>query len=175
MEKTINSYNKDFCIDDIFKSKFDKSYNYLCAVVNVKETDKFISQYKKYLIKHKMFSPIKRIKEENVIILNFHSNEENLKELSNILKDSPVKINRIESIEVKLGYDNISYEDIIKEILPDNNFKDFPRSFEIIGSIAHVNIREEFLEYKYLIGALILNVSNIYNINQFRKTPQLKQ
>ena len=40
-----------------------------------------------------------------------------------------------------------------------------PKNFEIIGSIAHLNIREDFLPLKYLIGKMIIDVFYKYLTN----------
>jgi tRNA (guanine37-N1)-methyltransferase len=52
----------------------------------------------------------------------------------------------------------------IKENIKENNqivsqieIKEIPNSFEIIGNIAHLNLREKFLPFKFLIGKIILD------------------
>ncbi|KAA1138821.1 tRNA(m(1)G37)methyltransferase [Puccinia graminis f. sp. tritici] len=64
----------------------------------------------------------------------------------------------------------------IRKLLPDQ-LTDIPASFTMIGHIAHFNLRDEYLPYKYLIGQVILEknlaiktvVNKIDNINsQFR-------
>ncbi len=59
--------------------------------------------------------------------------------------------------KIELNYDNFSYIDIIRKILP-KDYDQAPNSYEIIGKIAHLNLREKFLDYKYLIGQIILDV-----------------
>jgi hypothetical protein len=49
-------------------------------------------------------------------------------------------------------------DEIIARLLP-LHLTDIPASFTIIGHIAHFNLREDFLPYKYLIGQVILEVS----------------
>lgn len=46
-------------------------------------------------------------------------------------------------------------------------FLEIPKSFEIIGNIAHLNLREKFLPFKYLIAKIILdknaNIKSVIN------------
>jgi tRNA (guanine37-N1)-methyltransferase len=44
-----------------------------------------------------------------------------------------------------------------KEKEKEIDIKEIPNSFEIIGNIAHLNLREKFLPYKFLIGKIILD------------------
>lgn len=47
-------------------------------------------------------------------------------------------------------------EQILKKLLPPHT--ETPSSFETIGHIAHLNIRDELLPYKNIIGEVILEV-----------------
>ncbi len=58
--------------------------------------------------------------------------------------------------EIQLNYDNFTYAEVLKMISPSD---DIPNSYEVIGKIAHLNLREKFLPMKYLIGKLIIDVS----------------
>ncbi|KAJ1662946.1 tRNA(m(1)G37)methyltransferase [Coemansia sp. RSA 1646] len=59
--------------------------------------------------------------------------------------------------KVTVGYEHWSADDILRAILPDPN--QAPTSYEQIGHIAHMNLRDEYLEYKTLIGQVILDKS----------------
>lgn len=54
-------------------------------------------------------------------------------------------------------------EEIMKELLPSDVV--IPSSFEIIGHIAHLNLRAPQLPYKHLIGQAILDVVVLSNVN----------
>ena len=45
----------------------------------------------------------------------------------------------------------------MKKVLPEGIV--IPTSFETIGHIAHLNLREEHLPYKNIIGEVVLEVS----------------
>lgn len=59
---------------------------------------------------------------------------------------------------ITLTYEDISVEEILKKLFSDHGItlQEIPSSFEHAGHIAHLNLREEALPYKYLIGKVIL-------------------
>jgi tRNA (guanine37-N1)-methyltransferase len=63
--------------------------------------------------------------------------------------------------EIKLTYDNFTYIEVLRKVLP---LDEIPNSYELIGKIAHLNLREKFLPYKNIIGQLILDVCLKLNI-----------
>ncbi|PWA03467.1 hypothetical protein BB558_000378 [Smittium angustum] len=62
-----------------------------------------------------------------------------------------------ENHELVLNYEHWSAEDVLKAILP--NPDEAPTSYEQIGHIAHMNLRDEYLPYKNIIGEVILDKS----------------
>ena len=158
MEKELKSdYNKDFTINNEFKKLFTKTIELLSVEVNIKDTDSFISKHKTLLFKHKMFSPVKKVSvDRNLIVLKFRKDEES--QLDSILSDSSIKFDKKIHI-VTLNYENFSLEECLYVLIPSQIVKEFPKSYEMIGNIAHMNLRDDFLQYKYLISALIIDVS----------------
>ena len=71
----------------------------------------------------------------------------------------------VESFQLQIGYDQLSVDTILRQLLPPS-VVDVPSSFEQVGHIAHLNLREELLPYKHLIGHVILdkNRSNIRTV-----------
>ncbi|KAJ2064578.1 tRNA(m(1)G37)methyltransferase [Coemansia sp. S146] len=59
--------------------------------------------------------------------------------------------------DVTMDYDNWSADDILKAVLPDPT--QAPTAYEQIGHIAHMNLRDEYLEYKTIIGQVIIDKS----------------
>ncbi|KAJ6028013.1 tRNA(m(1)G37)methyltransferase [Penicillium herquei] len=57
--------------------------------------------------------------------------------------------------DVVLDYDHWSYADIINAILPEEELHDAPQGYTQVGHVAHLNLREQFLPYKYLIAEII--------------------
>ncbi|WVF68517.1 hypothetical protein IAT40_003285 [Kwoniella sp. CBS 6097] len=58
---------------------------------------------------------------------------------------------------VKLGYENWNTSEILAAVLPTTESDDIPSSFTSTGHIAHMNLREEWLPYRHLIGEVILD------------------
>ncbi len=106
---------------------------------------------------------------------------------------SPPGKNAIRTSSIRLPsspYNLLTVDQVLRHLLPTTNEKasngnpvieEIPSSFEVAGHIAHVNLREEALPYKYLIGKAILEknqtkirvvVNKIGNIeNEFRTFP----
>jgi len=57
---------------------------------------------------------------------------------------------------IEMPYDYLTVEETLKRILKDH-VEEIPSAFEIIGNIAHVNLRDDCLPYKYWIGKAILD------------------
>ena len=63
------------------------------------------------------------------------------------------KLLPIKEYKIKLNYEYHSAEYCLRKILPDG--METPSAFEAVGHVAHVNLREEFFPYKYLIAKII--------------------
>lgn len=55
--------------------------------------------------------------------------------------------------ELRLGYEHVSMETALKRLLPENVVA--PVSFEVVGELAHFNLRDECLPFKQLIGQVV--------------------
>ena len=91
---------------------------------------------------------------------------------------SSVEVLGVIPYELQLGYEHLSVEEVLKKILPAG--VEIPSSFEQVGHIAHLNLRDEVLSFKHTIGQVILDktptiktvVNKIGNIeNEFRTFP----
>lgn len=56
-----------------------------------------------------------------------------------------------------LDYDYWDYHDIMSAILPLDAHDEIPSGFSIVGHIAHLNLREQYLPYKHLIAQVLLD------------------
>ena len=61
---------------------------------------------------------------------------------------------KLSSHSLEVSYPAWTVEEVLKKILP---FDEVPSSFEIVGHIAHVNLKEEWLPFQYIIGKVILD------------------
>lgn len=77
-----------------------------------------------------------------------------------------------------LGYEHLTVEEVLHKLLPQGS--EVPSSFEQAGHIAHLNLRDEMLPFKHMIGQVILDknpslrtvVNKMGNIeNEFRTFP----
>ncbi|BFZ54237.1 tRNA(m(1)G37)methyltransferase [Savitreella phatthalungensis] len=57
----------------------------------------------------------------------------------------------------KLQYANWTAEQILRSVLPEDLLDETPAGFSMVGHIAHLNLRDQFLPYKQLIGEVILD------------------
>lgn len=57
---------------------------------------------------------------------------------------------------VEFPYEYWTVEQVLRAILPVELEEGAPSAFAMVGHLAHVNLREEYLAYRYLIGQVIL-------------------
>ncbi|RHY32561.1 hypothetical protein DYB32_002433 [Aphanomyces invadans] len=70
---------------------------------------------------------------------------------------------RNEKLHISLDYSFWSVEHVLRRLLPES-ITEIPASFETIGHIAHLNLRDFHLPYKHVIGQVILD----------KNTPRIK-
>nr|CAD7567659.1 unnamed protein product [Timema californicum] len=87
-----------------------------------------------------------------LLVISFDSLEENhIIELENI----NISKENLHFSELTLTYDNWRADEVLKSILPED--KDSVTSYSLIGHIAHVNLRDHVLDYKSVIGEVLLD------------------
>lgn len=62
---------------------------------------------------------------------------------------------------IQLTYDWYTADEVLSAILPFNETKGTPTAYATIGHIAHLNLREEYLPFRYIIGQVILQKNSI--------------
>ena len=79
---------------------------------------------------------------------------------------------------LRLRYEDQTVEQALRKVLPAG--MEVPHAFEQVGHVAHINLRDEHLPYKALIGAVVLDkntrvrtvVNKVHSIsNEFRVFP----
>ncbi|KAH9984412.1 Met-10+ like-protein-domain-containing protein [Russula vinacea] len=58
---------------------------------------------------------------------------------------------------IELGYDYWNADEILHAILPEELLDGSPSGFSSTGHLAHVNLNDEYLPYKHIIGQVILD------------------
>ncbi|KAG9245551.1 putative undecaprenyl pyrophosphate protein [Calycina marina] len=57
--------------------------------------------------------------------------------------------------EVKLDYDYYSYAEVMQALLPEDMLDEIPSGFAVVGHVAHLNIRDQYLPYKHIIAEVV--------------------
>ncbi|KAL8759460.1 MAG: hypothetical protein Q9199_000765 [Rusavskia elegans] len=77
---------------------------------------------------------------------------------------SPKLHNLVESQQVlltpfhlQLDYNYWTYHDIISAILPEDEQDEIPVGFSVVGHVAHLNLRDQYLPYKTLIASVLMD------------------
>ncbi|PWN35121.1 uncharacterized protein FA14DRAFT_120613 [Meira miltonrushii] len=63
----------------------------------------------------------------------------------------------ITSDEVRAEYDHWNADDVLSALLPEGLPEGTPTAFTTTGHIAHVNLRDEYAPYRFIIGQVILD------------------
>lgn len=71
--------------------------------------------------------------------------------------------------ELKLDYDYWTSRDVLISLLPEELHDDIPGGFNTAGHVAHLNLRDQHLPYKQLIGQVIVE-KNIHIRTVINKT-----
>ena len=62
----------------------------------------------------------------------------------------------VSDVDVELDYSHVSTGEILRRLLPAE-IPDVPTAFEAVGHIAHLNLRDEVLPYRHIVGAVLLD------------------
>ena len=62
-----------------------------------------------------------------------------------------------EPYTLTLNYGYWKAEEILAAILPEELLGEIPTGFTVVGHVAHLNVREEYLPYRFLIGQIVLD------------------
>ncbi|KAF9429415.1 tRNA(m(1)G37)methyltransferase [Entomortierella beljakovae] len=63
----------------------------------------------------------------------------------------------VTTTEFSVGYDYWTADEILRAILPEEIIDEAPSSFTTVGHIAHMNLKDEYLPYKQMIGEIIMD------------------
>ena len=157
---SISNHSDDGSLID--KSLFDQNIRLVAINIPAKLCTVYLNEFKDFLLKRPRIKRIYdaekdgvRDNERRLIVLTEEMGDDlELPKLPESLKVFNVENNGIPEIfMLKVSYENIAVEDVLRKILPAE-VVEIPSSFEQVGHIAHLNLREEVLQYKKLIGEL---------------------
>jgi len=139
------------------KEIFKQTKQVLGLVVSNRLINNFSKEFKGHLIIRpgvKSIIPFDSDESKKIILLNEKISNDT--EIPDNLQTF-IKSNEIQVVKktINLDYQNFTYEQVLKTCLPENIT--IPHAFERIGHIAHLNLRDEQLPYKHVIGQAILD------------------
>ncbi|GFU26676.1 hypothetical protein NPIL_628891 [Nephila pilipes] len=136
------------------------------TVDKVGEVIKLIKQ-NECLLKMDNLQPVQDEGKDKIILLNPDSYEEKYLKIRQCFKK--VDINSVSWRKITVTYENWNSQDIFKAILPPNTPGNIS-GYSIIGHIIHVNLKTELLDFKYVIGQVLLdkhpNIRTVVNKSQ---------
>lgn len=166
------------------KNAYKKTITTLGILIPAKETNNYLKIYKQYLLNIDKQPNIAKdyIDNQNkLLLLNQQYKLEEISEWPQEIR-SLVDEKKLATLkhEITLGFDDMSAHEIFKLVLPPDVM--IPAGFETVGTIAHLNLRKGQLEYKNLIGSVILEknkgITTVVNktdkLNNVFRTPELE-
>ncbi|KPI98070.1 tRNA (guanine-N(1)-)-methyltransferase [Papilio xuthus] len=118
---------------------------------------------KNYFLKLENFKPIQPLKQDSENSYKIiHLNPERISHWTDIdnsdrevLQKCGITEKDLDSKEIEIMYENFKYDSIFKAVLPEN--EETVSGFSQIGHIIHLNLREHLLDYKKLIGEVLID------------------
>ena len=139
---------------DIDKASFSRNLNLWALKIDAKLTKQCMTKLTEHIFKIPRFKSVYEVPDEperRYLLLN---EEISKLELSELPSSIVVNVGSMHATLVRytltVGYDHLTVEEVLRQILPAGT--EVPSSFEQIGHIAHMNLREEVLTYRYIIG-----------------------
>ncbi|KAI0059504.1 hypothetical protein BV25DRAFT_1809070 [Artomyces pyxidatus] len=91
---------------------------------------------------------------ENLVLLRVQREADLLPEATSYLQFHAAALT---TYDVKLDYNYWSADEILHAILPENLLVGSPTGFSVTGHLAHLNLNDDYLPFKYIIGQVILD------------------
>ncbi|KAI0800742.1 guanine-N-1-methyltransferase [Fomes fomentarius] len=92
--------------------------------------------------------------QERLVLLKYSDQAELSPEALDFLRSQSADL---VSHELVFDYDYWSADEVIHAILPEELEAGAPSGFAVVGHIAHMNLRPEYLPYKHIIGQIVLD------------------
>lgn len=153
------------------RDMFTKNVDIPCFKVKVKSIRPLTEVLKKYLLKLPNFKPIREKSSEDEASCNSQDscldrevflNPKAISDFNDINADDQERLSQLEISEacftkcsLQLTYENWNADDIISAILPEG--VETAASYSLVGHIVHLNLREHLLDYKHVIGEVLLD------------------
>lgn len=144
------------------REKFVRNIKVPVIKVNEDNLSQIIQVCKKYFLKLENFKPVQNCKTSDREKKKYiHLNPEKIKQwcditdVNSVFEKNGITEDNFEIKKIQLLYENWKIEQIFKCVLPEN--EDVVSGFSQIGHIIHLNLRDHLLDYRPLIGQVLLD------------------
>jgi tRNA (guanine37-N1)-methyltransferase len=147
-------------------SLFLKTLHVVGIKVTQEKTSGYLKHFSSSLLKRKNLKPIQKASQTMRLLL---LDPEKLPTVASVqTMDGIGKMLEEDKAEVfmqdiQLQYDSFTLDEALRMVLPQD-IQEIPSSFEIIGHIAHLNLRTPCLPHKHIIGRMIIDVRDYHYI-----------
>lgn len=143
---------------ELDRDAFRKTIQVPYVVTNVNNLPQVVRNLKSYMLKIPHLKPVQSYGSDNSMLRKIYLNpdlfDEHLKEkiesISEIQPEGSAKASKLMEEPLELTYDNFTYHAIFRAILPEE--LDTISGFSTIGHIIHLNLRDDALPYKKIVG-----------------------
>ncbi|XP_054718070.1 tRNA (guanine(37)-N1)-methyltransferase-like [Uloborus diversus] len=152
------------------RAAFQKEVEVPSLVIPLEKLKQVLKVLKPCLLKMCKLPPVRSEGHDRRVLLNPALFDEKLLYLEQVLRN--FNLNSVEWTNLQLTYENFSHESIFKVVLPADNCS--VSSFSIVGHIIHLNLKPHLMDYKHLIGEVLLdklhNIKTVVNKAQVIET-----
>ena len=142
------------------RADFQQTLRLVAVKIPNKEVNKMTQQFKRYLFSRPRMKRVYEVgndPDKRVVLL---SETHSVVSLDSILdKDFKTYLESIQADPIEylldLTYEHLSVEEILTNVLPSG--VEIPSSYEQVGHIAHLNLRDQILPFKEIIGQVLLD------------------
>jgi len=148
------------------KNQFNRTIKLLALNAPAKLCTEYIKNFKKYLFDRPRIRRILDIPGDNsrrLLLLDESLLKEKVAEMpGDVILPEDLKIFNnqhgvtLEYYNLAVGYEHTPMDEVLKKLLP-SAITEIPSAYEQAGTIAHLNLRDEVLPYKYIIGQVIID------------------
>lgn len=141
------------------RSQFDTEVSFLALKVKPSKCSHYLSAWKNFLFKRPKMKSIYNSadNEYRLVVLDEQYQDATLSFAPAALREEHLAEGHgVEPFVMKFGYEHLTVEEVLRKVLPAD-MAEIPSSFEQAGHIAHMNLRDEALPYKHIIGQVIVD------------------
>lgn len=157
-QKTIQTMSSQ--IIELKKETFIKPIHLVALRIKPQYCSQYLSKFQAYSFQRPKFKRIYDVPNDSTtkyFLLSESIHDLNLSDLPEELKQFHLESQGTqESYTLTLNYEHYTADEVLTTLF-DGVLEEIPSSFEQAGHLAHMNLREEALPYKHIIGQVILD------------------